>query len=357
MYIKNLKEAFLDHCSKFRLKKDHEQIVVIEKLVKFYENNFSKSSFLVRIFEKKHKKLGFYLQGDVGVGKTMILNFFYDYLDIPKQRTHFNEFMISVHDFLHKNKNNSKNENLLDLFVKNIKQSTELIYFDEFQVTNIVDAMILGKLFKSIFNNNIKVIFSSNTKIQDLYKDGLQREQFLPFIRIIEDYCIEHELIINEDYRKSGIKTLERFFYPNNEKIAFQINQLFREITKGKELSIKTITVKGRNFLINKYYQGIARFDFKELCAENLWAEDYLSIVKQCSMIVIDNIPNFNDENVNEQQRFITLIDIIYEKKIPMMVTSDVSLDSFGSSIKLSGIFKRALSRLYELTSPNVRIV
>jgi Predicted ATPase len=82
-------------------------------------------------------------------------------------------------------------------------------------------------------------------------------------------------------------------------------------------LSIKTITVKGRNFFINKYYQSIARFDFKELCAENLWAEDYLSIVKQCSLIVIDNIPNFNDENVNEQQRFITLIDIIYEKKFP----------------------------------------
>lgn len=357
MYIKYLKESFLDHCSKFKLKKDHEQILVIEKLVQFYENNSRKGSFLVRIFKKQHKKHGFYLHGDVGVGKTMILNFFYDYLDIPKQRTHFNEFMISVHDFLHKHRKNNKSGNLLDLFVKNIKQKTELIYFDEFQVTNIVDAMILGKLFETIFNNNIKAIFSSNTKIQDLYKDGLQREQFLPFIKTIEDYCVEHELIINEDYRKSGIKTLERLFHPNNEKITFQINQLFREITKGKELSIKTITVKGRNFLINKYYQGVARFDFKELCAENLWAEDYLFIVKQCSLIVIDNIPNFNDENVNEQQRFITLIDIIYEKKIPMMVTCEVSLDNFGSSTKLSQVFKRTLSRLYELTSPEVKIV
>ena len=357
MYIKYLKESFLDHCSKLKLKKNHEQIEVIEKLIQFYENNSSKTSFLARIFKKRQAKLGFYLHGDVGVGKTMILNFFYDFLDIPKQRMHFNEFMISVHDFLHKNKNNNKSDNLLDLFVKSLKQKTELIYFDEFQVTNIVDAMILGKLFETIFNNNIKAIFSSNTKIQDLYKDGLQRDQFLPFIKTIDNYCVEYELKINEDYRKSGIKTLERFFYPNDEQIIFKTNQLFREITKGKELSNKTITVKGRNFLISKYYQGIARFDFKDLCTENLWAEDYLAIAKHCSLIVIDNIPNFNDENVNEQQRFITFIDIVYEKKIPMMVTSEVSLDSFGSSAKLSQVFKRTLSRLYELTSPDAKIV
>ena len=356
MHIKNLKKSFLAHCSELKLKKNHEQIDIIERLVQFYQNSTSSRTVFAKLFFKKPKKLGFYLHGGVGVGKTMILNFFYDYLDVPKQRLHFNEFMIGVHDFLHANKDRAKNENLLELFVKNLKKKTEIIYFDEFQVTNIVDAMILGKLFETIFENNIKTIFTSNTKINNLYQDGLQRDQFIPFIKTIEKHCIEEELVIREDYRKSGIKTLERFFYPNNEKITFDVNQLFREITKDKKLSTYVTKVKGRDLSISNYYEGIARFDFKDLCKDNLGAEDYIVIANKCSMIVIDGVPNFYDENVNEQQRFVTLVDIIYEKRIPMMVTCEVSLDKFGSSKKLEEVFKRTLSRLYELTSPDIKI-
>jgi len=356
MHIKFLKEAFLAMCLKYRLKKNHEQIQIVEKLIIFYENITRNTNFLSRLFFPKAKKIGFYLQGDVGVGKTMILNFFFDFLTIPKQRLHFNEFMITVHDFLHANKDKAKNENLLELFVNQLKKRCKIIYFDEFQVTNIVDAMILGKLFQCIFHSHIMTIFSSNTKIDDLYKDGLQREQFLPFITVIKKYCVEEELVIKEDYRKSGIKTLERFFSPNDEKNIFKVNQLFRELTKDKKLAKKIVTVKGRNFSLNHYYEGIVRFDFKELCQDNLGAEDYILISDHCSFINIDNIPNFNDENLNEQQRFITLIDILYEKKIPLMASCEVSLENFSSSKKLIEPFKRTLSRLYELTSPGFKV-
>jgi cell division protein ZapE len=353
MNIRSLKEAFLIHCSKLKLKKNHEQIEIIEFLIKFYENNENKNNFLKKLFTSNTNKLGFYLHGGVGVGKTMILSFFYDFLTIPKQRLHFNEFMIGVHDFLHRNKDKSKNENLLELFAKDLKKKTEIIYFDEFQVTNIVDAMILGKLFESIFNQNIKAIFTSNVKIDDLYMDGLQRDQFLPFIKTIKNFCIECELIITNDYRKSGFKTLERFFYPLDDSTRFNINQLFREITKGKKLTSPVITVKGRSFSLNRYYEGVSRFDFKELCSKNLGAEDYITIAEKSKLIVLDNVPNFNNENTNEQQRFITLIDILYEKKIPILVSCEVFIDDITSSLKLSDPFKRTLSRLHELTSPN----
>ena len=156
----NLNKLFVDHCKKNNLEINSNQLDLIEELNQFYNLNFNKS-FLKKIFSKKNSIPGFYLQGDVGVGKTMILNFFYENLRYKKKRQHFNEFMISFHDFVFQNKKDKK-ENVIDKFVNKIKKKYELIYLDEFQVTNIVDAMILGNLFKKIFEENIKVLFSSN---------------------------------------------------------------------------------------------------------------------------------------------------------------------------------------------------
>jgi len=278
----------------------------------------------------------------------MILDHFYNNLNLKKKRSHFNEFMIGFHDYRHQNSNDSINS-----FVKELKTKYDLIYLDEFQVTNIVDAMILGKLFECMFRENIKVIITSNIKINDLYKDGLQRDQFLPFITIIKKNSIEKELIINEDYRKSSASKLQRVFSPLNEKTLFKINQLFRELTKNRSLKELTLNVKSREFKILNYYEGIAKFDFKELCDANVGAEDYIKIAENCKFILILNVPFFNDTNINQQQRFITLIDILYEKKIFLMITSMSNLENFSSSKQLQKPFKRTLSRLFELTSPN----
>ena len=137
---------------------------------------------------------------------------------------HFNEFMINFHDYRHK----EKNDNSITKFVKILKQNYDLIYLDEFQVTNIVDAMILGKLFEVIFRENIKIIITTNIKLNDLYKDGLQREQFLPFISIIEKNSIQKELVLDDDYRKQNLSNERRIYYPLNEKTTFKINQNFR---------------------------------------------------------------------------------------------------------------------------------
>jgi cell division protein ZapE len=185
----NLKKLFVSHCNNKKFEINNNQISIIDSLNNFYNISFNKS-FFSNLLSKKSIKQGFYLQGDVGVGKTMILNFFYENFNKSKQRLHFNEFMINFHDFVFQNKNNKK-QNVINKFVSKLKKKYKLIYFDEFQVTNIVDAMILGNLFKKIFDENIKVILSSNIKINDLYKDGLQREQFLPFIKILKLKCYE----------------------------------------------------------------------------------------------------------------------------------------------------------------------
>ena len=345
----NLNKSFLNYCKKNNLEINPNQLDLIEELNLFYNQNFNKS-LLKKIFTKQNSKTGFYLQGDVGVGKTMILNFFYNNFDKTKKRFHFNEFMINFHDFVHKNKKNEQ-ENNIDKFVKKLKSKTTLIYFDEFQVTNIVDAMILGTLFKKIFDESIKVLFSSNIKINDLYKDGLQRDQFLPFIKVMKKRCYEKELVIQEDYRKSNKNKNERYFYPLNDTTNFKINKIFRQLSKDRVKKEKNLIIKSRKFSIRNFYEGIARFDFNDLCNKNIGAEDYIKITEICEHILIENIPNFDENNSNLQQRFITLIDIIYEKKVDLTISSVSSINKITSANSLLDTFQRTLSRLQQLTS------
>ena len=338
----NLKNSFKEFCKQNKLEINAQQTEIINLLDKFLNH---KRTFLSRVF-KKREKLCFYLYGKVGVGKTMLLNFAYDKLEIKKHREHFNEFIINFHDFRHE----KKDDNTIRDFVKKLKKEYDLIYLDEFQVTNIVDAMILGKLFEVIFEENIKIIITTNTKLNDLYKDGLQREQFLPFISIIEKYAIQRELLIKDDYRTINSEKPQDFLFPLNEKTSFRANQRFRELTRGRNKKRKIINTKGREFIIENFYSGVVRFKFKDLCDQNFGAEDYINLANICNHIFIEEIPKFNNENSNQQLRFITLIDILYEKKIRLTLTLDEDLKNLSTSIKHSEVFKRTTSRLFEMT-------
>ena len=342
----NLQNKFIEYCNTSNFEINRNQIKIINSLEKFSTENFGTS--LLKNFFNKKIKLGFYLHGDVGVGKTMLLNFYYNNLKFKKSKVHFNEFMINFHDFIF---NNNEKDKGIENFVRELQKKSKLIFFDEFQVTNIVDAMILGRLFKKIFEKKISVIFSSNIRIDNLYQDGLQRDQFMPFLKILKENCYEQELLINEDYRINNKKVLNRFLYPINETTNFKLNKFFRELTKNKKKTKKIINIKGREFVIENFYDGIVKFNFEELCKRNLGSEDYLKISQNSKFILIENLPDFDDNNSDQQQRFITLIDIIYEKKIPILISSKNSLNKLNSSQSLSQIFKRTISRLYELTS------
>ena len=197
---------------------------------------------------------------------------------------------------------------------------------------------------------NIKIVITTNVKLDNLYKSGLQREQFLPFISIIKKNSIQKELLINDDYRKQNKDKFRRIFYPLNEKTLFQINKNFREITRDKKKEKKIINTKGRNFLIKNFFKGVARFKFNELCDVNIGAEDYINIANVCSHVFIEEIPIFNDDNSNQQLRFITLIDIFYEKKILLTLSTKTKLNEIGSSKKHLELFERTISRLFDMT-------
>ena len=338
----SLQDSFEEFCRQNKFEINSQQKEIIYLLEKFLTH---KETFLSSFFQKK-EKFCFYLYGNVGVGKTMLLNFVYDRLEIKKKRQHFNEFMINFHDFRHEKKDDST----IKSFVKKIKEKYDLIYLDEFQVTNIVDAMILGKLFEIIFEEKIKIIITTNTKLNDLYKEGLQREQFLPFIKIIENFSIQKELLIENDYRTKNDEKFKEIFSPLNEKTSFRINQRFREFTRNKVKEKKIVKTKGRDFVIENFYSGVARLKFKDLCDKNLGAEDYINIANSCNHIFIEEIPKFNDENSNQQLRFITLIDIFYEKKIKLTLSFEENFEDLSSSNKHSEIFKRTVSRLFEMT-------
>ncbi len=334
-------QSFVKFCKINEFEVNPNQVEVINLLEIFIS---TKKNFLN--FFKKNKKLCFYLHGGVGVGKTMLLNFFYSKIEIKKVRMHFNEFMINFHNYRHK----EKDDNSITNYVKILKKNYELIYLDEFQVTNIVDAMILGKLFEKIFEENIKIIITTNIKLNDLYKDGLQREQFLPFIEIIKKNSIQKELVLDDDYRKQNLENVRRIYYPLNEKTTFKINQNFRILTREKKRETQNIVTKGRMFLIDNFYKGIAKFSFDDLCDKKLGSEDYINIANVCKHVFISNIPVFNDLNSNQQLRFITLIDIFYEKKIELTISCEKNLEKLGSSQLHKEMFKRTLSRLYEMT-------
>ena len=240
----DLEEKFRLHCDARNLEINQNQIITIQILEDFYSKNFHSSIF--NFFKKKNHEKGFYLHGGVGVGKTMILDFFYNLISEKKLRLHFNEFMLNFHNFVHENKNKG-DENIINLFVKNLKSKVSLLYFDEFQVTNIVDAMILGKLFDKIFGQNIKIIITSNIAISELYKDGLQRDQFKPFIEIMKKKTVEYELVIEDDYRKFKENQTDRYFYPLNQENNFRMNKFFRIISKEKKKLLKVLILKEEN--------------------------------------------------------------------------------------------------------------
>ena len=334
--------AFIEFCKKNKFEINNQQI----KIINSFESFINPKKKIFNFLPTSDQKLCFYLSGNVGVGKTMLLNFIYNEMKIKKHKLHFNQFMIDFHNFRHEKEDN----NSLTNFVKDLKKKYELIYLDEFQVTNIVDAMILGKLFETIFLEKIKIIITTNTQLDNLYKDGLQRDQFLPFINLIKKNSIQKELLIDDDYRKKNKEKLERFFFPLNEKTSFIINQNFRELTRNNEKKKKFIITKGRNFKIDNFFEGVVKFKFNELCDVNIGAEDYINIAAVCKHVFIEGIPIFNNNNSNQQLRFITMIDIFYEKNIILTLSLADEPNKLGSSTKHAETFKRTLSRLFEMT-------
>ena len=214
----------------------------------------------------------------------------------------------------------------------------------------------LKKAIISIAVENIMIFFiitTSNAKPDDLYLGGLQRDQFLPYIENIKANTLVYSLNSGKDYRELYLNKQNRFFIVKDPQTKKNFNQVLFNVLSGKQFATKEIEIKGRKLIIDNYVSGIAKFDFKDLCFQTYGSEDYIEICKITKIFFIENIPNFTDELINEQYRFINLIDIIYDNQLSLVATATVPINQLTSSVKLQKVFQRTLSRLNELTRSN----
>tara|TARA_B110000116_G_scaffold267295_2_gene279411 strand:+ start:1103 stop:2137 length:1035 start_codon:yes stop_codon:yes gene_type:complete len=307
-------------------------------------NDYKKFNF----FSKTKKYNGVYVYGSVGIGKTFLLNLFTKNINLGK-KIHFNHLMINIHSFI----NNSKKENALDVYIKDLSKDFKLIFIDELHIFNIVDALLVKKIFILFKKYKIFILTSSNFIPRDLYKNGLQRNDFLPFINFLETYfqIISLENII--DYRREMLNQLKTYFTPINETTSREFNKLFERFVEKNQIHIKKIKTKSRDIRFEKCTANIAFCSFKELCNANLAHEDYHNIAKEFKLIFISNVPFFEDPISDQCRRFISLIDMLYDQKCSVVILAKEPISKLCKIKSLNKEFERTSSRLYEMTIIN----
>jgi len=297
---------------------------------------------------------GIYMYGDVGRGKSMLMDLFFETAPVPaKRRVHFHSFMLEVHAFIHDWRQNPKRKGddpLVPLADK-IEQEAWLLCFDEFQVTDVADAMILGRLFELLFDKGVVVIATSNRIPEDLYKDGLNRELFLPFIALIKEQLDILHLSGGTDYRLDRLSKSPVYFSPLGTEATNELNRLFEMLTEGNEIEVKVLSHKGRNITIDRTARGVARCTFEELCARPLGAVDYLLLTENFHTLILENVPKLGPHNRNEAKRFVTLVDVLYEAGANLIISAEVDAENLYEEGHGHFEFARTVSRLMEMRS------
>ncbi len=295
---------------------------------------------------------GFYVYGHVGRGKTMLLHLVFQSFDtIYKKIFHFNDFMTHVHSLLHQYRHHSIYDQPIDGVIDDLRKRYKILFLDEFQVTEIADAMLLHRLFDGLLKKGTLVFLTSNLKPQDLYKDGLHFDRFEPFIKLISKklniYFLENTS--TRDYRQIESFPKKTYFLINSDEDKKEA-QILREKLMGSSVHSTTLIVNQRLVPIPEASSTTARFSFKDLCGQPLGAADYLAITDRFKTIFIDNIPPLTADKSNEARRFMILIDTLYAHHIRVILTAQISLDQLYQDTRPQALpFARTLSRLKEM--------
>ncbi|MEM9782372.1 MAG: cell division protein ZapE [Pseudomonadota bacterium] len=294
---------------------------------------------------------GLYLYGGVGRGKSMLMDLFFDGAPVrPKRRVHFHAFMREIHAGVHVARESGVNDPIASV-ADEVAEGATLLCFDEFQVSDITDAMILGRLFEALFQRGVVVVATSNRPPDDLYKDGWNRDQFLPFIALLKERVDVVELSSATDYRR-GREGANRYFSPLGAAAAAAMDAAWMRETAGGAGEGKplTFTIQGREVTIERAAGAVGRSDFAALCGRPLGAGDYLEIARRFDAFLIDGVPSMDRGRANEAKRFVTLIDAFYEKRIRLWISADAPPDRLYETGDGSFEFARTASRLEELT-------
>lgn len=339
---------------------DPAQENILQKLYKLQQDIethilHSGKTLLRKAFSsKKPAPKGLYIHGDVGRGKSMLMDLFFEHTpNVKKRRVHFHAFMQEVHNTLHRwrKENKHKSDPLVPL-ARKIADETQLLCFDEFQVSDIVDAMLLGRLFTHLFKNGVIVVATSNRIPDDLYKDGLQRSEFLPFIELLKKNVEVLKLDAEKDYRLSHFKSLSTVYYcPIDKKADDFLRQTFSNITNNATPRSRTIKIASRDLVVERTHGDVAWVSFAEICETALGAADYIELAREFSTIILSDIPKLTKEYRNEAKRFVTFIDELYEHKVKLICTAAAAPSELYKSGDGSFEFERTVSRLTEMQS------
>ena len=337
----NLIKIYNDFVSNNFISYDEDQIKILNIFEKIWTQNQK-----INFFLNKEKFKGIYLYGKVGIGKTFLINLFINNIEKSK-KFHFNHFMINLHAFVN---NHNKKDFALEIYVKKLSKKYKIIFIDELHVFNIVDALLLKKIFYFFQKYKIFIITSSNYFPNDLYKNGLQREDFIPFIEHIKNNFKVLHLESFEDYRRQMLNQAKTYYSPINNKTINEFNKLFDRFVDKGEIHIRKIKTKSRSIRLEKCTANIAYCEFSELCVANLAHEDYKNIANEFSILFINKVPEFSDSESDQCRRFISLIDMLYEKKCSVVILAAKPINSLCNIQKLKNEFERTASRLYEMT-------
>jgi cell division protein ZapE len=290
---------------------------------------------------------GLYLWGGVGRGKSMLMDLFVETLTVPARRVHFHAFMQEIHAAIHKARQDGV-EDAIKPVAKSVSDSVRLLAFDEMQIMDITDAMIVGRLFEKLFAAGVVVVTTSNRVPDDLYKDGLNRQIFLPFIDMLKTRMVVHELASPTDYRQDRLAGAQVYFAPNDAAAKEQINRIWQELTGGEQHSL-TLHVQGRQIELPRFHNGVARVKFYDLCGRMLGPADYLALADAVRVLIIEDIPRLSRSNFNEAKRFVTLIDALYEAKVRLIVSAAADPEMLYIEGTGTFEFERTASRLREM--------
>ncbi|MGB0659335.1 MAG: cell division protein ZapE [Mangrovicoccus sp.] len=314
---------------------------------------------------------GLYLWGGVGRGKSFLMDLFVSHVQVPKRRVHFHAFMQEIHAGLNEARKAGAEDAVVPVADK-VAEEVRLLAFDEMQITDITDAMIVGRLFERLFEKGVCIVTTSNRHPDELYKDGLNRALFLPFIEEIKQRLVLWELVSPTDYRQDRLSGEQVYFHPANAQARDQIDMLWREMTgakverpasQGSEVRRSAmergvsrektegllLRVKGRDVVIPRFHNGVGRASFWDLCAQALGPADYLAVAEAVRVLILEGVPLLGMEKFNEAKRFVTLIDALYEAKVKVIISAADEPERLYAEGSGSFEFERTASRLREM--------
>ncbi len=298
------------------------------------------------IFGKKPEPIrGLYLWGGVGRGKSMLMDLFHEVAG--GRRVHFHAFMQEVQAKLHEARKTGVDDALMPV-AKEMGAGLRLLCLDEMQITDITDAMLVGRLFSLLMDAGVVVVTTSNRVPDDLYKDGLNRALFLPFIELIKTRLVVHELTSPRDYRQDRLQGAQVYFHPADMDAHHAVDTIWADLSGGRS-EVLILSVKTRRIEIPAFSNGVARARFYDLCGQPLGPADYLALAETVRVLILEDIPRLSSENYNQARRFVTLVDALYEARVRLIATAADEPEKLYIEGAGSFEFERTASRLREM--------